>query len=204
MARKTKEQALQTREKIINAARGVFFQNGVSRSSLNAVARAASMTRGAIYWHFKDKEELFLAVQMNSLNSVVEDMKSAYRLKRYADPLERIEALLCRFFEIVNEDLDVRMVIETIVLRHEESSGPIDTPLTSHEEVERCLAKLESTYNEAASLGMLLPELEPKLITLDTWAFAYGLLYGQLSRINWFTSRYRDLISSHIALRRRP
>lgn len=202
MVRKTKEQSVQTREKIINAARNIFFQCGVSRSSLEAVAQAANMTRGAIYWHFKDKEELFLAVQINSLISVIENMEAAHSLMCDVDPLERIEVLLCQFFQIVNDDLDVRMVIETIVLRCEQSFGPVNNRTAIHKEVARCLAKLEIAYNEAAGLGILRPNLKPQLVTLDTWAFAYGLLYGQLSRINRFASHYRDLISSHIALRR--
>lgn len=58
--RKTKEQAEQTRQKILNAARKMFFQNGVAKTSLEHIAKEAGVTRGAIYWHFKDKTALFL------------------------------------------------------------------------------------------------------------------------------------------------
>ncbi|MBY0410356.1 MAG: TetR family transcriptional regulator, partial [Burkholderiaceae bacterium] len=55
MARRTKEDANATRTRLIDAAESVFLQKGVSRASLNDIARAAGTTRGAIYWHFKDK-----------------------------------------------------------------------------------------------------------------------------------------------------
>ncbi len=63
LARRTKEQAEQTREAILDAAEQVFFQRGVSRASLEEIGRVAGVTRGAVYWHFKDKLDLFLAIE---------------------------------------------------------------------------------------------------------------------------------------------
>jgi TetR/AcrR family acrAB operon transcriptional repressor len=62
MARSTKDDALETRERIIDAAEDVFHAQGVSRTSLADVAQAAGVTRGAIYWHFKNKTDLFNAM----------------------------------------------------------------------------------------------------------------------------------------------
>ena len=60
--KRTKAQALQTREHLMLAALDVFHRHGVSRASLNEIAQAAGMTRGALYWHFKNKEALFEAL----------------------------------------------------------------------------------------------------------------------------------------------
>ena len=49
MARRTKEEALETRMQIIDAARRVFHAEGVNRSTLDKVAKAAGVTRGAVY-----------------------------------------------------------------------------------------------------------------------------------------------------------
>ena len=40
----------------------MFRERGVTRTSLAEVATAAGMTRGAVYWHFKDKADLFRAM----------------------------------------------------------------------------------------------------------------------------------------------
>jgi TetR/AcrR family acrAB operon transcriptional repressor len=58
MARRTKDDALATRDHILDAAELVFEQRGVSRCSLQEVAQAAGVTRGAIYWHFENKADL--------------------------------------------------------------------------------------------------------------------------------------------------
>ncbi len=62
MVRRTKEEAAATRELLLDTAEKVFLERGVTRASLQDVASAAGVTRGAIYWHFKDKAELFNAM----------------------------------------------------------------------------------------------------------------------------------------------
>lgn len=62
MARRTKEEAQATRHKLLDAAEHLFQEQGVSRTSLQDIARRAGATRGAIYWHFKDKADLFNAM----------------------------------------------------------------------------------------------------------------------------------------------
>ena len=60
--RKTKEEAQQTRSNLLNAALNVFYERGVAQASLDEIAKAAGVTRGALYWHFKNKEDLFEAL----------------------------------------------------------------------------------------------------------------------------------------------
>lgn len=62
MARRTKAEAAATREALIDAAEEMFMEHGVARTSLEQIARHAGMTRGAVYWHFKNKADLFHAM----------------------------------------------------------------------------------------------------------------------------------------------
>lgn len=57
--RKTKTEAQKTHQHLLDAALEVFWRDGVTRASLQAVAQEAGVTRGALYWHFKNKEDLF-------------------------------------------------------------------------------------------------------------------------------------------------
>ena len=59
MVRKTREDA---RDALLTAALQTFRERGVAHTRLSDVAARAGVTRGAIYWHFKDKAELFAAV----------------------------------------------------------------------------------------------------------------------------------------------
>jgi TetR/AcrR family acrAB operon transcriptional repressor len=62
MVRRTKEEAAETRERLLDAAERVFRERGVARTSLAEIASAAGMTRGALYWHFRDKSDVFDAM----------------------------------------------------------------------------------------------------------------------------------------------
>ncbi|MBC7812791.1 MAG: TetR family transcriptional regulator [Burkholderiales bacterium] len=57
--RKTKEEAAITRQNLLDAALNVFSREGYAATTLDDVAKEAGVTRGAIYWHFGGKAELY-------------------------------------------------------------------------------------------------------------------------------------------------
>lgn len=66
MPKRSHEDSLETRKKILKSAQRLFSRRGYERTSLSDVAKFAGVTRGAIYWHFESKEDLLLAL-LNSL-----------------------------------------------------------------------------------------------------------------------------------------
>lgn len=93
MARRTKEDALATRAKLLDSAESLFQSQGVSRTSLQDIARRAGATRGAIYWHFKDKADLFNAMMERvtlPLEAAFEDGSDVLQ----TSPLAGVDALL--------------------------------------------------------------------------------------------------------------
>lgn len=62
MARRTQKDAESTRENILASALSLFLENGYARTSLDDIARAIKMTKGAVYWHFATKEALLMAL----------------------------------------------------------------------------------------------------------------------------------------------
>ncbi len=87
MVRRTKDEAEQTRDAILDAAERVFHRHGVARTSLEQIARAAKVTRGAVYWHFKDKLELCEAM-MQRVFLPQEDMLEQLAIQNSATPLD--------------------------------------------------------------------------------------------------------------------
>ena len=80
MARKTKAQALETRHQILDAAIVLFSQQGVSATSLADIATAASVTRGAIYWHFKNKADVLHEIWLRC-DAGLDDVELEYQTK---------------------------------------------------------------------------------------------------------------------------
>lgn len=75
MARKTAEETERTRQRILASGAKVFASNGFSNATLEVIAKQAGLSRGAVYWHFKGKEELLLVV-LHKVALPVEDFFS--------------------------------------------------------------------------------------------------------------------------------
>ncbi len=60
MVRRTKEEAENTRRDIMRAALDVFSQKGYSRTTFEDIATRIDLTKGAVYWHFKNKPDLLM------------------------------------------------------------------------------------------------------------------------------------------------
>src|SRR3954467_12471209 len=56
------EQAEGTRSALIEAARPLFAERGFADVATEQIVAAARLTRGALYYHFEDKRDLFRAV----------------------------------------------------------------------------------------------------------------------------------------------
>ena len=126
MARATKEEALETRNRILDAAEDVFHAYGVSRTSLADVAEAASVSRGAIYWHFKNKSDLFDAM-CERVRLPMEDMAAAGKDVRETDPLRQLHKTLLFVLSEVRHNPHSRKVLGIVFHKCEfvEAAGSI-------------------------------------------------------------------------------
>ena len=120
MARRTKEDAEATRNKLLDAAAEVFFAKGVAGASLSDVAQAADLTRGAIYWHFKDKVDLFEAL-MQRTTLPFEQAWEAGQAKFMQDGavLPEILSVLRMVFCSVSTDAPTRRVFDVALYKVE-------------------------------------------------------------------------------------
>lgn len=76
----------ETREALLTTARGLFIERGYTKTTLAEVASAAHVTRGAVYHHFKDKQDLFLAVLEKTEAEGMETVSDAYLA--HEDPVD--------------------------------------------------------------------------------------------------------------------
>src|SRR5438270_1201693 len=111
MARRTREEALATRAQILDAAERVFHDKGVAHASLEDIAAAAQVTRGAIYWHFRDKAELFDAM-MQRVVLPVEAISEGADCCEQADPLELLRRTAIDVLLRTARDAKTRRVFE--------------------------------------------------------------------------------------------
>lgn len=119
VARRTKEDAEATRERLLDAAEQVFYVRGVSGASLADVANRAGLTRGAVYWHFKDKLDLFDAMMQRVTLPIEQVLDGGRHGLAGLSPVGRIMWRLAFIAHVVSVDERVRRVFEIVLFKFE-------------------------------------------------------------------------------------
>ena len=90
--RKDKSQAM--REKILNTATQLFIQKGSEKTSMQDIAQTAGISKGAIYHHFKSKNEIVLAVIRSRQELMEEEMKQWLKATENLTGREQLQTIL--------------------------------------------------------------------------------------------------------------
>ncbi len=96
--RRKKEDAEQTRQTVLDAAEELFLVNGVSRTSLEMIAKKGGFTRGAVYWHFEDKAHLVHAM-LNRIRIPLDEVTQQLSVEGEGDCLVRLYDLCVECME---------------------------------------------------------------------------------------------------------
>ena len=60
--RRTKEDAEQTRRAILESAMDIFYEKGYSKTTFDEIAKRINLTKGAVYWYFRNKPDIVAAL----------------------------------------------------------------------------------------------------------------------------------------------
>ena len=204
--RRTKEEAEQTRRRIMRAALRTFNRRGIARTTLEEVARSARVTRGAIYWHFAGKQALLRAIRDDVSLPLIDQSDFTLLSDSGADPLTRIERFLLDVLRAVEEDPRTRLAFCVMSFKCEyvgELAPELDEFVRKNE---RLCAVLTEVYTDARLRKALREGLTPRVAALGTLAFLVGLLRlwlldeGSLG----LRGEARQLVAAHVAGQRPP
>ena len=179
MARRTKEDADATRNSLLDAAERVFYEKGVSRASLSDIAQAAGATRGAIYWHFKDKVALFNAM-VDRVTHPLEQVGSKSASMATLPPLERLRSMVDFVQRTIVQDERTRRVFEIALYRVEYVN---DLAAVRDNHIEGCAdfcALIEGELRSAAEDQNVQLPMEPHTAAMGVQALFDGLLQSWL------------------------
>ena len=172
--RRTKEEAEVTRAAVLKAALAVFSAKGYSAATLDDVASAAKVTRGAIYWHFKSKADLYntLVEELSARGASVVQQAVAEG-GTFIEILRRIFVRLCA---VIEDDKEARAVMELGLfktgLAPELQSG-------RKKQLEAGTAQIEfiaEAMRQGIAQGVLRNDLEPADMARAFIAFENGAI----------------------------
>lgn len=139
-------------ETLARVARATFGGHGYARTSLEGVAAAAGMTKGAVYHHFGSKEALFEDVFRREHRATIAHVAAKARTAR--DPVDAIVKGVRAYFDALQDEVARRILLQ---------DGP---SVLGWERWRRCeepgfQQMLEASLAAAAKAGMLRAGLHP-------------------------------------------
>jgi TetR/AcrR family transcriptional regulator, acrAB operon repressor len=176
MARRTKEEALETRERLLDAAEIVFRERGVTRTTLAEIATAAGVTRGAVYWHFKHKGDLFVAMCDRAtlpLDALFERAGETASI----DPLATLRELCVGALQRLATDARTQAVFEVIFHKTELVDELAGIATSQQNERCQCLGQIEDIIRRCAEVGALAPDIDVAIAAQGLNALMVGIMH---------------------------
>jgi len=179
MARKTKEDALATRCAILDAAEHLFHAKGVAGTSLQEIALAAGVTRGAVYWHFQGKSEVFNAM-MDRVCLPMEESSKVLTHEEGEPALKALRTQLLDIFAQVTGDPQVRRVFD--IAKHKvEYVGEMDAVRARHLQIRHDYsARLERALRRGHRSGEIVGSPSARHVAIGLHALLDGLIQNWL------------------------
>lgn len=172
--KRTKEEAAITREQLLKKALSIFSKKGYAATTLEDIAREAEVTRGAIYWHFGSKAELY-----NTLVREYADRGNAIMAQAVSEGgtlLDILRRVFVRQLEIIAEDHEMRALMELYLFKT--GSAP-ELEEGRKQQIESGIGLVEmltDIMSQGMEQGLLRSDVGPKEMARAYLAFQNGLI----------------------------
>ncbi len=171
--RRTKEEAMVTRQIILDSALKVFYEYGYNATSIKDICEEAGVTKGALYWHFQSKEELLRAVLEENTKQIL--VLGDYYRKKQMRPKEKMQTIYKSILEMIFSNKKMHMAIEIAVNKTEMKVMELT-------EEEKCAKEMFLNFTdiieEGIKLGEFKDELTPKQYNFYINNVVAGLIWG--------------------------
>lgn len=176
MARKSKEDAAATREGILDAAERVFAARGVASATMHDIAVAAGVTRGAIYWHFRDKAAVFDAFMRERASLPLDVGQHPSEPAGSLDPLDGLREHALAALRRTAGDERLQRIFH-IAMLNVAIPDYGDVAQQRWQAIRRAwMSYAERRLTLAKEAGLLAPTAAPRAIALAIWIMIDGLV----------------------------
>ncbi len=182
MVRKTKEDAEKTYYALLNSAEQLFSIKGVAKTTLGDIAKHAGMTRGAVYWHFKNKDSIVEALWQEYMSAHFSNIISALSSLPSEEPASQFRRILQtgmdEIFSSPTMSTALRIVLHSVEITEEQ------TPLRSFLESKSRLlhSGITDGINQLSNASALKVKIPADVIAAGLIAYLHGLLQYHLSK----------------------
>ena len=171
--RRTKQESLETRAKLLDAALDVFSEKNFSNASLTEISARAGMSKGALYWHFRNKNDLLLRLVEEICRRSEEGAKNAFGSPACTQSVRSyyMDAYL-RF-----KEGDVKKKVYMIMMKRDE--WPVDVQKSVERMIKESMGREKTMIEEAIAngqkRGLLRSDVSPTAVAVLVSSIFHGL-----------------------------
>ena len=186
--RRTKEEAEQTRQAILDAAVDVFTDRGVAKATLEGVAKAANVTRGAVYWHFKNKREIFDALRDRLHSPFIQRVLEGLEVE-HPDPIGQLQEICTNLLVELDDDEQKRKALTLFLLKCDYSGELAESQAQFNEQKKQKIDSFCRYFEKAQEQGKLAEGADPKMLTIAMNCYLRGIVIEYLETPDEFDIR---------------
>jgi TetR/AcrR family acrAB operon transcriptional repressor len=180
MARKTKEETERTYHALLDAATELFISQGVAKTTLNEIACAAGMTRGAVYWHFANKDAVIKALWERNAEEVHRRFLDALSHLDPDDPVAHFRRIVKDILLAAADDPKLSQALRIIMHCIEFTEEETELQRFLFAQRNEITLALEGAVATLAEQGVLRVSLQVEMVSHALWSYVSGLLHAHL------------------------
>ena len=185
----------QRKSHILDTARELLLEKGMNATSINQIAKRSELSVGAIYFYFKDKEELFASLQLEGLELLHEVIKQAVHKKGSAE--KKIRAIAAAYLQFSEEHKNYFDIINYFLTSPTTIFSPkLKNEIDKHGDAS--IAMLTEAIREGIDEGQF-KAVDPKRQAIILWGAFNGMI--QLKKLqktilakNEYHSLYNEIV----------
>lgn len=176
MARKTKEEAEKTFHLLLETASRLFTTQGVASTTLNHIAEEAGLTRGAVYWHFKGKDDIIRALWETYSMPKIEPLKAKIFELEEGAALERFKQIIFELIDLIKSDHQVGQAFQIVMNNVESTENKSALQNFLNEEKAQFKNSLLHGFNAISKSHQLRGNLSSDTCAVGFLCFLHGML----------------------------
>lgn len=200
MARKTQQEKQETYRKLLESASTLFIEQGVASTTLNQIALHAGMTRGALYWHFENKDAIIQALWEQGAGSIQREtiniLKSLDAQSTVTEFRDIIHGMVARVFDDPEFSRSLRILMHC--MEFSDTLTPLnDFLMARHMEY---ADGLMAGFRQMRENGYVTCHLSNETLAGGLLSYLFGLLHHHLEpcrKIN-LEEDARDLVDIYL------
>lgn len=191
MARKTKEEALRTKQKLLDSALEVMSERSYSSISMTEIAERIGYSKGAIYWHFRNKNDILVSL-VNTTCLMTEDELTKLMIEQHN--LEGLRAYLKRKISIPKINDKFKM-LQKLMQHRQEWPEDVRKKVTDIlvKRIDKERGAIEKILRQRQLDGKIKQDIDTKDVSVLISAIFHGIFLFQVEDVF-----YRTDFSEHV------